>query len=198
MEEARVGAPGPRATAWDADGMRDEEAHDRSTAGSPRDRHRLPGGRRLSVQQLSAGIYGTLVSSATMAGIGDRPLGTIVISVLTTILVYWIAEEYASGLAHRAAVGRHTASDVLHGWRESFTMVEATVVPLLAVLAARSLGAAASTAVTVGLLVAAGSLTALGIVAARRSGLSAAGTMLSGLLAAALGSAVVLLELALH
>jgi hypothetical protein len=147
---------------------------------------------------LSAGIYGTLVSSAAMAGAASRSIPIVVLSGLTTVVVYWIAEQYAIGLAHRAAAGRHTASDVLHGLRESFTMVEATLAPLLAVAVAGVLGASASTAVTVGLVVAACSLAALGTVAARRSGLSVVATVISGMLAAALGGAVVLLKVALH
>jgi hypothetical protein len=159
---------------------------------------RLPGRRRLSVEQLSSGIYGVVVSSATMAAAGDKPLETVVISVLTTVFVYWIAEQYARGLAHRATVGRLTASDLLHGLRERYTMVEATFVPLLVVVALGVLGVTASVAVTVGLLVAVGTLAAVGILAARRSGLSALGTALSGLIAAALGVAIVVLKLALH
>ena len=82
--------------------------------------------------------------------------------------------------------------------RERFTMVEASFVPLLTVLAVGALGASVSTAVTAGLVVAAASVAVLGAVAARRSGLSAVGTLLAGLFAAALGGAVVLLKLALH
>jgi hypothetical protein len=178
--------------------MGEQKPLDSSVAGSPRDRRWLPGRRRLSVEHLAAGIYGTVVSMATLAAAGDKPLGVVVISVVTTVLVYWIAEEYARGLAQRAAVGRLAPADVRRGMRESITMVQATVAPLLAVLVAAALGAATSTAVTVGLLVAVASLISVGMVAARRSGLSIAATVLSGLVAAALGSAVVILKLALH
>jgi len=120
---------------------------DRPIAGSPPDRQRPPGGRRRhGVEQLSAGIYGTVVSSATMAAAGDKPLGTVVITVLTTVGVYWIAEEYARSLAQHAAVGRLTASDMGRGLRESFTMVQASVAPLVAVVVAAVLGAATTTA----------------------------------------------------
>ena len=189
---------GPAPIPWDADAMPDEATDDSFVGGLPHgDQSRLARHRN-SVEQLSAGIYGTVISSATMAAAASLPLGGVVLGGLTTILVYWVAEQYASGLAHHAVVGRVTAADVLRAFRERFTMVGASFVPLLTVLAVGALGASVSTAVTAGLVVAAASIAVLGAVAARRSGLSAVGTLLAGLFAAALGGAVVLLKLALH
>jgi len=156
------------------------------------------GRRHLTVEQLSAGIYGTLVSSAALVGAAHRPLGAVAGTVVTTVVVYWIAEEYASGLAHRAATGRHSWSDVLHGLRQRFTMVEASAAPLGVVLTAGALGWPVSAAVTAGLVVAAVSLTALALRAAHRSGVPLLATVLAGTFAAALGAVIMLVKLALH
>src|SRR5918994_1106810 len=141
---ARGGASlreGPAPIPWDADAMPDEATDDSFVGGLPHgDQSRLARHRN-SVEQLSAGIYGTVISSATMAAAASLPLGGVVLGGLTTILVYWVAEQYASGLAHHAVVGRVTVADVLRALRERFTMVEASFVPLLTVLAVGALGA---------------------------------------------------------
>jgi hypothetical protein len=173
--------------------MRDAEASDSVAGRSLTTGHRLlPGRRRLNIEQLSAGIYGIVVLSAALAGAASLTLGAVVLTGLATVLVYWVAEEYAHGLAHRAVTGRLRWADVWRSLRERFTMVEASFLPLLVVLAH------VSTAVTAGLVVAAGSLAGLGAVAARRSGLSAVGTLVAVVIATALGAASVLLKLTLH
>jgi hypothetical protein len=178
--------------------MGDEATNVPSTRRSRLAGHPLSRRRQLTVEQLSAGIYGTIVVSATMAGAAGLPLNGVLLSGFTTVVVYWVAEEYADGLAHRFVTGRHTRDDILHGLRERFTMLEASLLPVLTVLVAGILGASVSTAVTFGLIAAAASLTTLGAVAARRSGMSAFNTLLAGLVAAALGGAVILLKLVLH
>jgi hypothetical protein len=178
--------------------MRHEPRTDLSRTRSPRlfvwwaDRHRL------SVEHLTAGIFGTLVLSATMASAAGLSRGRVVLSGIVTVLVYWVAEEYGSALAHHAVIGRVTRADVLSGLRARFAMVEASFAPVLVVLAAGLFGASDSTAVNAGLVVAAGSLACIGALAAGRSGMSRVGILLAALLAAALGVAVVLLKVALH
>jgi len=176
--------------------MDDTTTNRMHAAATPGARHR--GRRRGGVEGLTAGIYGTVVLASTMVGAEGLSLRGVIVSGLTTVLVYWVAEQYAGALARRALIGRITRADIAHTLRGRFAMVEATFIPLLVVMVAGALGASVSAAVTAGLVVAAGSLAILGGVAARRAGMSVAGTLGAALLAAVFGGVVVLLKLALH
>jgi len=109
-----------------------------------------PGRRR------AAGIYGTIITAAILDTAGGR-LSTeaLVIAVVVTLLVYWIAEEYAEVLGEQAADGR------LPGWAyiagalaATWPMVSAAFAPLLALILARLAGATPLEAANAGLAVA--------------------------------------------
>jgi hypothetical protein len=96
------------------------------------------------------------VTAAILAAAGDY-LRTLVltISVVVTLLVYWIAEEYAELLAEQVEGGR------LPNWKRvrsalatTWPMVSASFVPLIALVLARIAGAPGSDAANVGLAVA--------------------------------------------
>jgi hypothetical protein len=60
----------------------------------------------------AAGIYGAIVTAAILAAAGGHlPTSVLVVSIVVTLLVYWLAEEYAEVLGEQAAAGR------LPGWR---------------------------------------------------------------------------------
>lgn len=109
-----------------------------------------PGRRR------AAGIYGTIITAAILDTAGGRlSTGALVTAVVVTLLVYWIAEEYAEVLGEQAAGGR------LPGWAyiqqalgSTWPMVSASFAPLLALLFARLAGATALEAANAGLIVA--------------------------------------------
>ena len=110
-----------------------------------------PSGRRRA-----SGIYGTIITAAVIAATGVR-LTTLalVVSVLVTLLVYWVAEEYAELLGEQLEAGRlPTWLDVRMALAASWPMVSASYVPLLALVLARWLGASPSAAANVGLVVA--------------------------------------------
>src|SRR4051812_12591734 len=102
--------------------MPDAQTNEPAARRSPAVSHLLlTGRRRLTVEQLAAGIYGLVVVSAALAGAARLALGGVVVTGFATVLVYWIAEEYAHGLALRAVSGRLTAADVRHSVRERLT-----------------------------------------------------------------------------
>ena len=104
----------------------------------------------------AAGIYGTIITAAVIAATGVR-LTTLalVISVLVTLLVYWVAEEYAELLGEQLEAGRlPTRLEVRTALAATWPMVSASYVPLLALVLARWLGASPSAAANVGLVVA--------------------------------------------
>jgi hypothetical protein len=109
-----------------------------------------PGRRR------AAGIYGTIITAAILDTAGGRlATDALVTAVVVTLLVYWIAEEYAEVLGEQATGGR------LPGWAyiqealaATWPMVSASFAPLLALVFARLAGATALEAANVGLAVA--------------------------------------------
>ena len=109
------------------------------------------GGRRRA-----AGIYGTIITAAVLAAIGSRlPILPLVVSILVTLLVYWVAEEYAELLGEQLEAGRlPTWLDIRTALAATWPMVSASYVPLLALVLARWLGASPSAAANVGLVVA--------------------------------------------
>jgi hypothetical protein len=106
-----------------------------------------PGRRR------AAGIYGAVVTAAIIAAVGEQvPTRGLAVAVVVTLLVYWVAEQYAELL------GEHTAGGHLPGRRHirdglaaTWPMVAASYVPLLTLLVARLAGASSLTAANAGL-----------------------------------------------
>jgi hypothetical protein len=126
-----------------------------------------PGRRRAS------GIYGAIITAAVLAAAGEQlPTRALAASVLITLLVYWVAEEYASLL------GGHLASGTLPSWSEirgalaaSWPMVTASCLPLLVLVLAALLGAAATDAANAALVAAAAELMVYARSAGRAAGL---------------------------
>jgi hypothetical protein len=104
----------------------------------------------------AAGIYGTIITAAILDTAGGRlPTDALVIAVVVTLLVYWVAGEYAEVLGEQATGGR------LPGWAyicgalgATWPMVTASYAPLLALVIARVAGASALEAANAGLVVA--------------------------------------------
>jgi len=104
----------------------------------------------------AAGIYGTIITAAILAAIGDHvhtlPL---TVSILVTLVVYWLAEEYAELLGEQLEGGHlPTWADVRTALAATWPMVTASYIPLLAVILAHLLGASLSAAANAGLAVA--------------------------------------------
>ena|SRR5438105_3856744 len=144
----------------------------------------------------AAGIYGAIITAAILDAAGGR-LSTValVIAVVVTLLVYWLAEEYAELLGEQAAGG------VLPGWAyirgalaATWPMVSASYLPLLAVVVARVAGASALAAANVGLVAAMVLLIAHAWLAGRSGRLHGWPLVVSTSVAAALGLVMILLK----
>lgn len=59
----------------------------------------------------AAGIYGAIITAAILdtAG-GHLPTAALVVSVVVTLLVYWLAEEYAELLGEQVETGHRLGS----------------------------------------------------------------------------------------
>ena len=104
----------------------------------------------------AAGIYGAIITAAILDTAGGRVSTTaLVISVVVTLLVYWLAEEYAELLGEQVAGGKLPSWAYIRGaLATTWPMISASYAPLLAVVLARLAGASSLTAANVGLAVA--------------------------------------------
>ena len=105
-----------------------------------------------------AGIYGTIITAAVLAAAGPtESVADVAVTVLVTLLVYWIAEQYSDLLGEQLHGGH------LPSWRAvgaalatTWSMVSASFIPLavllLAGLATASTAAAANAALVVAVL----------------------------------------------
>ena len=91
----------------------------------------------------AASIYGTVVTAAVIAaGGGVLSSGALAVTVLVTLVVYWLAEEYAELLGEHTQAGRlPSASLVRSSLAAAWPMVTASFIPLAALLVARLAGA---------------------------------------------------------
>jgi hypothetical protein len=144
----------------------------------------------------AAGIYGAIITAAILAAVGGHlRTAAVVVSVVVTLLVYWLAEEYAELLGEQIAGGRlPTTAYIREALAATWPMVSASYLPLLALLLARAAGAAAGEAANVGLVAAVVLLTAHGWWAARSAQLHGRPLLLATSVAAALGLAMIALK----
>jgi hypothetical protein len=90
-------------------------------------------------RQRAAGIYGAIITAAIIAAAGGRlPTGALVVSVVVTLLVYWLAEEYAELLGEQTAGGKlPNRAYIRAALAATWPMVTASYLPLLVLLLAR-------------------------------------------------------------
>jgi hypothetical protein len=173
------------------------------SADRPRRWHRflaVAGLRRregIDEDELTSAILGTVVGSAAMvtASAHGGTLGTVVISVLGTVVVYWAADCYARLLAVRGTGGRAARAAVL---RRGWPMVEAAYTPLVVLLLFVLVTGNLRLGVFIALGVATVLLGALGYFGARRAGRSRSTAVKWSLVSASLGVVVIALKLLLH
>jgi glucan phosphoethanolaminetransferase (alkaline phosphatase superfamily) len=126
----------PRPPARSEDAPVIPDAPDATTAGPPAGRRR------------AAAIYGTVVTAAVVAA-GGGQLGTtaLFVTVLVTLVVYWLAEQYAELLGEHTQKGRLPSPAVVKAsLAASWPMVTASILPLLALLVTRAAGASSANA----------------------------------------------------
>jgi hypothetical protein len=144
----------------------------------------------------AAGIYGAIITAAILAAAaGKVPTSALVASVVITLLVYWLAEEYAEVLGEQAA-GGHLPSRayIREALAATWPMVSASYLPLVALVLARLAGASALTATNIGLAAAIVLLTIHGWLAGRAAQLRSWKLLAATSVAAALGLIMILLK----
>lgn len=151
---------------------------------------------KISGRHRAASIYGAIITAAIIAASGgDLPTDALVIAVVVTLLVYWVAEEYAEVIGEQAEGGHlPTWASIRAMLASTWPMVSVSAAPLLALVLARVAGASGLTAANVGLAVAIIVLAFHGWSAARAARLRGRQLLLSTSVAAALGIVMILLK----
>ena len=147
-------------------------------------------------------IYGQILSTAVVATLSEDPdyaVSDVLIAVVVTTIVFWLAHVFAESTARRLTMDRNIRLDeIFVVAREESTMVLAAI-PTILVLA---LGwwEALSRTLALDLAIAAGiaELVGLGFIIARRSGFRFWGTVGSIVLTASFGLIIVGLKVAVH
>jgi hypothetical protein len=147
-------------------------------------------------QRRAAGIYGAIITAAILdtAG-GHLPTVALVVTVVVTLMVYWLAEEYAELLGEQAEGGRlPDRESIRRALAATWPMVSASFAPLLALLLARLAGASALAAANVGLAAAIVLLTIHGWLAGRAAQLRSWALFIATSVAAGLGLLMIALK----
>jgi len=143
----------------------------------------------------AAGIYGSIITAAIIAAASGLPTAALAVSVLVSLVVYWLAEGYAELLGEQATDGKlPTRARIRAALGGTWPMVSACYLPLIALLIARVAGAAPLAAANAGLAVAIAMLTAHGWLAGRSARLSGWQQLAATSVAALLGIAMILLK----
>ena len=146
-----------------------------------------------SRRRRAAGIYGAIITAAILDTAGGRlPTDVLVVGVVASLVVYWLAEQYAEVLGEQVADGAIPTWDYIREQlAATWPMVSASFLPLLALVLARAAGASALAAANVGLIVVLVVLTGYAWAAGRSGGLRGRQLLLATSIAVGVGLAMI-------
>jgi hypothetical protein len=103
----------------------------------------------------AAGIYGAIITAAVMTAAGSAlSTSALAVAVLVTLVVYWLAENYAEVLGEQVTGGRlPSLAQIRRLLAGGWPMVSASFAPLVVLVVlvlVRLAGASASSAATAG------------------------------------------------
>ena len=144
----------------------------------------------------AAGIYGAIITASVMtAASRSLPTLALAISVLVTLVVYWLAEQYAELLGAQSVHGHvPTWPHIRTALHESWPIVSASFAPLAVLVLARAAGASGVAAANAGVVAAVVLLTFHGWRAAQAAQLRGWQLAAATGIAAVLGLAMVALK----
>jgi hypothetical protein len=152
--------------------------------------------------RIAGAIYGTILVLAVIAALSEddeTSTGAIMLAVLATSLVFWLAHVYADVLAERAAGVTGTIRQLVRSAaRREWPLIEAALAPCAPLLLGVAGVFSHNTAVTLALIVGLVDLFAWGYTGGRAWHESRLAALLSALVAVALGTVMVLLKGQLH
>jgi hypothetical protein len=155
-----------------------------------------PGPKARAGRRRASGIYGAIITAAILATAGNElHTGGLVVTVVITLVVYWLAEEYAELLGEQAEGGLVPTWDYIRGsLAATWPMVTASFAPLVVLVVARLAGASIPVADNIGLAAAIVLLLIHGWSAARSAQLRGWQLAFATSVAVALGLVMVVLK----
>jgi len=146
----------------------------------------------------AAGIYGLIVSASVISVVGSE-MGTLplAVAVVVTLVVYWLAEEYAGLIEHASAGHPPTGAHIRAALKAKWPLVSASYIPLATLLGARLLGATPATSAYIALIVIVALLMVYGWRASASAGMRGFPQFGMTILAGLLGLLMILLKGAL-
>ncbi|NUR70433.1 MAG: hypothetical protein HOU81_06415 [Hamadaea sp.] len=146
----------------------------------------------------AAAIYGTIISGSVMAAAPQDSVVTVVVLVLVTVFVYWLAERYADLLGAYTLGHRLTRADIRHSLSEGLPMIRASYAPLIVLVVAALLGADTPTALTIAMSFTVLWLFLMGFIAGRRRQMTGWPLVVVTASAGLFGIVLMVLKLSLH
>ena len=155
-----------------------------------------PGPKTRIRRRRASGIYGAIITAAILATAGtELHTGALVVTILVTLVVYWLAEEYAELLGEQAEGGRVPTWDYIRrSLAATWPMVTASFAPLVVLVLARLAGTSIPVADNIALATAIVLLVIHGWSAARAAQLRGWPLAFATSVAAALGLVMVVLK----
>jgi hypothetical protein len=144
-------------------------------------------------------ITGTVVSSAVIAAaVGHLEETRLVIAILATAFIYWLAHLHARTLGDSVKHHTHPVAALKEALAETWPILAAASVPAIILLVIQLFGIELRTGAWIAVIASTVLLTVYSFLAGRRGGLGLGGSLISAAIGASLGLLVVLLKASLH
>lgn len=137
------------------------------------------------------------MAGSVLAAGSDLPTVPLAIAVVVTLVVYWLAEEYAALVEHASTGHLPDGAHIRSALKSRWPIVAASYIPVATMLLARLIGTTPSTAALIALIVVMVLLVLYGWRAAHIAGLRRLPLFIMTLLAGGFGLLMILLKFAL-
>ena len=144
-------------------------------------------------------ITGTIVSAAVIAAAAGHLAETrIVLAILGTAFIYWLAHLHARTLGDAVKHHTHPIDALKEALAETWPILAAALVPAAILLVTQLLGIQVRTGAWIAVIASTVLLTVYSFLAGRRGGLGLGGSLVSAAVGLALGLLVIGLKASLH
>jgi hypothetical protein len=144
-------------------------------------------------------ITGTVVSAAVIAAAAGHLEETrIVLAILGTAFIYWLAHLHARTLGDSVKHHTHPMDALKEALAETWPILAAALLPAVIMLVAQLIGAEIRIAAWIAVIASTVLLAIYSFFAGRRGGLGLGGSLVSGAIGAMLGILVIGLKASLH
>ena len=140
-------------------------------------------------------ITGTVVSAAAVGHLEETRL---VIAILATAFIYWLAHLHARTLGDAVKHHTHPVDALKEALAETWPILAAALVPIIILIVTQLAGADIRTAAWIAVISSTVLLTVYSFFAGRRGGLGIGGSLVSGSIGALLGILIIVLKAGLH